>query len=166
MTYIFCLGSNRHFCEELKKRFSDPENYTFFSSSNAADLLRESKTVSRRSNCKVAIIETNEPGEQQSEIEDFTRDLKRAGQYTGLILIHSPERSGEIKKSIVFNIDAYIQRNGSTIPRLHNAVRKMISEHMLRQAGRRFKIALYTLSAFLILSGIMALLKYLFSPAG
>jgi len=164
MTYIFYLDNDRHFCEELRKSFSDPEKYRFFSSSSAADILRESNTVSRRTHCKVAIIQINEPGEQSSEMENFTRGLERSGKFTGLILVHPSERSEEIKKSIELSIDAYIQRNGSTIPRVHNAVHRLISDHMLQKAGKSLNIALCTVAAFLILSGIIVVLKYLFSP--
>jgi hypothetical protein len=163
-TYILCLDNNRQFCDDLGKRFSDPAKYTFFSSSSPVDILRESAGISKRRNSKIVLISINGSNLQLSEVESITRDVKYADPFTGLILVHTAERAEEIKKSIVFNIDVYIQRNGNTIPRIHNSVCKLISEHMLRLARKRLRIALFTTVAFLIFTGVFFLLTCLLSP--
>lgn len=164
MTYIFCLDNNRQFCDDLRKRFSDQAKYSFFSLSSPEDILRESAGIRKRRTSKVVLISINGSNLQLPEVESFTRDLKKADPYTGLIIVHTAERTEEIKKSIVFNIDAYIQKNGNAIPRVHNAVRKLISEHILRLARKRLRTALFATVAFLIFTGIFFLLASLLSP--
>lgn len=162
--YLFCLDEHRNFIEEVKKRFSDLTKYKIFSFGSHIEFLRSFNNEREHRNCKVAILTVNESAEQALLIENLTREIKRTDPATGLILIFPPEKSEEIRKSIKFNIDGYIPRNDNTIHRLHNTVKKLISEHNLSIYRRRRNLSIYVLLAFLLLSGIIILVTYLKFP--
>jgi hypothetical protein len=164
-TFIFCLDDYRSFSEDLKKRFSDPNKYRFISSDSYSDIMMQFRNTGKRCACKVVVINIYESNDQSSKVEELTRDLRQINQATGLILVYSPEKSEEIKKTFVFNIDAYIPRNGNTIPRIHNAIKKIVSEYNFKASRKRFNLSLYVLIAFLILSGILLFILYLI-PSG
>ncbi|MGA1978203.1 MAG: hypothetical protein ABSG89_10165, partial [Bacteroidales bacterium] len=67
-------------------------------------------------------------------------------------------------KIIKFNIDSYIIRNTNMILRLHNAVKKIISEHSIVLYKKRRNFALYVLSGFLFLSLAAFLVACLLFP--
>ncbi len=162
--YIFCLDEHRNFSEEVRKRFSDTAKYKIFSSVTHIDFLRNLNDENERHNCKVAILTIYDGKEQGLLIENLTKEIKKNDPGTGLILVFPAEKSDEIKKSVIFNIDSYIPRNANTILRLHNAVKKLISEHNLEIYRRRRNMSVYILLAFLLLSGVLFLVARLKLP--
>jgi hypothetical protein len=70
----------------------------------------------------------------------------------------------DFKKVVMFNIDAYIPRNANTVLRVHNAVKKLISEHSIAIYRKRRNFSLYVLLAFLVLSAIGILVAFIKLP--
>ncbi len=163
-TFIFCLDEHRSFSEDIRKRFSDPAKYKIFSSVSHIEFLRNFNNEKEHRNCKVAILTIYDGKEQHLLIENLTKEIKKTDPATGLILVYPAEKSEAIKKAIVFNIDAYIPKNDNSILRLHNAVKKLISEHNLVIYRKRRNFSVYVLLAFLFLAGIVILLAYLKLP--
>lgn len=164
LTYIFCLDEHRNFSEEVRKRFNDTAKYRIISSSTHIDFIRNFNNEKEHRNCKVAILTIYDGKEQALLIENLTGEIKKTDPSTGLIIVFPAEKSEEIKKTVIFNIDAYIPKNDNTILRLHNAVKKLISEHNLEIYRKRRNLSVYILLAFLFLSGIVILLTYLKLP--
>ncbi len=165
VTYLFCLDEHRNFPEDIKKRFSDSSKYRIIPSSSHMDFLRHFSEEKEHRNCKVAILAIYEAREQSLLTENLTREIKRTDPKTGVVLVYPAEKTEEIKKAIKFNIDTFIPRNDNMILRLHNAVKKLISEHNLEICRRRRNFSLYVLLAFLSLSGILILVTYFKFPA-
>lgn len=163
-TYLFCLDEHRTFYDEIKKRFSDETKYKVFPSSTVADFLKIFNEEKEHRFCKIAVLTIYDGKDQDSKVDDLTRDLKKIDPAAGLVIVFPAEKTEEIKKRVKFNIDAYIPKNDNSILRLHNAVKKLISEHNLRIYRRRWNISLYVLLAFLILSGMFLLIAYFRMP--
>ena len=72
-------------------------------------------------------------------------EIKKIDHRTGLILIGPPDKMEEIKKTVKFNIDAFIPKNANSILRIHNTVKKLISEHSIGIFRKRRNISLYVL---------------------
>jgi hypothetical protein len=114
--------------------------------------------------CKIAILGVHDTEEQWNMIEKLTADIKRTDYETGLILIGSRDKLEEIKKSIKFNIDAYIPKNSNSVLRIHNTVKKLISEHSIGIFRRRRNYSVYAVVGFLLLSLLLIAVAYLKFP--
>ena len=65
-------------------------------------------------------------------IDRMTVEIKKIDNKTGLILVGPPDKMEDIKKEVKYNIDAFIPKNANSILRIHNTVKKLISEHVGR----------------------------------
>jgi hypothetical protein len=83
---------------------------------------------------------------------------------TGIILIVPDERMEEVRKIIRFNIDAYIPRNKNAILRIHNEVKKLISEYNINVYRKRRNISIYILIIFAIISVLAVILAWFKLP--
>jgi DNA-binding NarL/FixJ family response regulator len=163
-TYLFCFDEHRTFFEDVRKRFSDTSKYKVVSFSSKEELLKHLTGEKEHGFCKVAVLVLYEVKENGFLIENLTREIKKIDPETGLILVYPGEIAEDIKKTIKFNIDAYIPRNSNSILRLHNIVKRLISKHNLEIFRKRRNRSLYILIAFLLLCAIVVLLAYLKLP--
>ena len=97
-------------------------------------------------------------------IDQLTMEIKRIDPATGLILLVRPIKMELIRKSVKFNIDAYIPKNSNSILRIHNAVKKLISEHGIGIFRKRSNISIYLLVGILLLSIISILVAWFRLP--
>ena len=128
MTYLICYDDHRSFTEDVRKRFSDGTRYTVTSFHTQQEFKDHCKAQMDNSFCKVAIIGVPDAKEQFEMIEEMTMEIKKYDQKTGLILLVPADKMEDFKKVVMFNIDAYIPKNANTILRIHNAVKRLISE--------------------------------------
>jgi len=70
----------------------------------------------------------------------------------------------DLKKAVRFNIDAYVPRNGNSVLRIHNAVKKLISEQSIIIFRKRRNFSFYVLIGFLILTALLILVTRLRLP--
>jgi DNA-binding NarL/FixJ family response regulator len=164
MTYIICYDDHRVFTEDIRKRFSDPERYNVESFSNGQEFVSHLRKVSENKSCKVAIIGVPEAEEQFRSIKSLTEEVKRTDSSTGLVLLIKSEKMEALKRIMNKDIDAYIPRNANTILRVHNTVKRFISEHNISVYRRRRNLSVYILLAFLFLSAIAVLIAYMTMP--
>jgi len=163
-THIFCYDDHRGFSEDVRKRFSDTDRYHVTSFQTREEFLRRLEADKDHKFCKVAILGVHDTTEHIALIEQLTVQIKKVDQKTGLILLGQTDKIEEIKKTVKFNIDAYIPRNANTILRVHNAVKKLISEHSIGIFKRRRNFSLYILVSFLALSALFILIAYFKLP--
>jgi DNA-binding NarL/FixJ family response regulator len=164
LTTLLCFDDHRTFTEDVRKRFSDPEQYEVVSFQTKQDFLKECEKEADNSSCKVAIIGVPDTKEQFQVIDEMTMEIKRIDPRTGLILLIPGDKMEDLKKVVRFNIDAYIPRNANTILRLHNAVKKIISEHSIVIFKKRRNLSLWFLLGFVILAALAILLAYFRFP--
>jgi hypothetical protein len=163
-THLFCYDDHRGFTEEVRKRFTDTDRYTVLSFQTREDFMKQFEKEKEHKFCKIAILGVHDTEEQWNMIEKFTADIKRTDYGTGLILIGSRDKLEEIKKSIKFNIDAYIPKNANSVLRIHNTVKKLISEHSIGIFRRRRNFSVYTVLGFLLLSLLLIAVAYFKFP--
>lgn len=164
MTYLVCYDDHRTFTEDVRKRFSDNTRYNVASFLTRQEFIDHCNKEIDNNSCKVAIIGVPEAKEQFSMIEQLTMEVKKIDPKTGLILIVPGERLEELKKVVRYNIDAYIPLNANTILRIHNTVKKFISENNIAIFRKRRNFSFYVLLAFLILSGLLILIAWFRLP--
>ena len=164
MTYLICYDDHRTFTEDIRKRFSDTARYTVESFHSQHDFIDHCSKETENKSCKVAIIGVPDTAEQFAAIEKLTVEVKKSDPETGLILLIPGDKMEALKKVVKSNIDAYIPRNANAILRIHNTVKKLISEHNIAIYRKRRNLSLYVLLAFLILSALLVLIAYIRMP--
>jgi len=163
-THLFCYDDHRGFAEDVRKRFIDPERYTVISCQTREEFVNHLEKEKEDNFCKVAILGAHDTKVQFEMIDQLTMEIKRIDPRTGLILLGPPDKMEEIKKTVKFNIDAYIPKNANSILRIHNTVKKLISEHNIGIFRKRRNFSFYVLLAFLLVSALLILIAYLKLP--
>jgi DNA-binding NarL/FixJ family response regulator len=163
-THIFCYDDHRGFAEDVRKRFSDTSKYTVISFPAREQYINHIEEVREHNFCKIAILGLHDSREQFEMIDKLTMEIKKIDHRTGLILICPPDKMDEIKKTVKYNIDAYIPKNANSVLRINNTVKKLISEHSIGVFRKRRNFSLYVLLTFLILSALFALFGYFKLP--
>jgi DNA-binding NarL/FixJ family response regulator len=164
MTYLFCYDDHRGFNEEVRKRFSDETRYKVESFHTKLEFVKHCKKEKENRYCKVALIVAPDAKEQFEMIDEMTQEIKRIDPKTGLILLVPVDKLEDLKKTVRFNIDAYIPRNANAILRIHNAVKKLISEHNIAIFRKRRNLSLYVLLGFLLLVALLIFITWLRLP--
>lgn len=163
-THLICYDDHRGFTEDVRKRFTDAARYKVLSFPTKEEFLSHLKEVKESNFCKIAILGLHDNTEQFEMIDQMTQEIKKIDSLTGLILLGPEEKMETIKKTVKFNIDAYIPRNTNSILRIHNTVKKLISEHSIGVFRKRRNVSLYVLLAFLIFSALFLIIAYLRAP--
>jgi len=163
-TYLLCYDDHRSFTEDIRKRFSDATRYQVDSFHNVQDFMDNCCREKEKNSCKVAIIGVPDAREQFEMVEGMTMDIKKLDPSTGLILLVPPDKMDDLKKAVRFNIDAYIPRNANSILRIHNAVKKLISEQSIHVFRKRRNFSFYVLLSFLALVALLIFIAWLRLP--
>ena len=163
-THIFCYDDHRAFAENVRKRFTDLSRYTVVSFQTREEFINRFEQEKEHACCKVAIFGLHDTKEQFEMIDKLTMEIKRIDHGTGLILLGPSDKMEVIKKTVKFNIDAYIPKNANSILRIHNAVKKMISEHCIVTFRKRSNRSVYVLFGFLLLTIILIIVAYFRLP--
>ena len=163
-TYLFCFDDYRGFTEDVRKRFADTSRYTVKSFQAREEFLSGLEMEREHSFCKIAILSLHDTKENYDLIGKLTMEIKNIDPRTGIILIGPVEKMEEIKKIIEFNIDSYIPKNANSILRIHNTVKKLISEHSILVSRKKRNISSFVLLVFLVLSLLFTIFAYFSLP--
>jgi DNA-binding NarL/FixJ family response regulator len=163
-THIFCYDEHRGFTDDVRKRFTDTARYNVESFQTREEFIKKIEEEKEHNFCKVAILGVHDTKDQIDMIDKLSMEIKSIDQGTGLILLGPPDRIDDIKKTVNFNIDAYIPKNANSILRIHNTVKKLISENSIGIYRKRRNFSVYFLLGFILLSAILILVAYFRFP--
>jgi DNA-binding NarL/FixJ family response regulator len=163
-TYLFCLDDHRSFSEDVKKRFSDKSKYVVCVAHNREEFLRILERERDHKFSKVAMIGLHESKENFEMADHLIPEIKNIDRSTGIILLAPPEKIEELKKTARSNVDSYIPRNANTVLRIHNTVKKLISEHSLLIFRRKRAVSMYVLGLFILISLIFLVVAWFKLP--
>jgi hypothetical protein len=163
-TYLYVVDDHRGFADEVKKKFTDASRYVILTFQTSEDFLKSFRNEKENKCCRIAVIRLHDLKNEYEDIEHLAIETKESDPASGIVLICPPDKLEEIKKTIKFNIDAFIPLNSTAILRLHNAVKKLISEHGIYIFRRRRNISLVVLFGFIVLSILILLLAYFRLP--
>lgn len=165
LTHLYCLDDHRNQSEEIKKRFSDTSKYRIGFYFSKDEFIEHFRKRLEPNNCKIAVITVPETKEQIGKFNDLTIELKKIDPDCGIILLVPLSIEEEIRKTILYNIDVYIPVSQNSVLRIHNAVKKIISEYNIAINKRIRNISVYFLLAFLGLAATGLLILYLKFPS-
>jgi DNA-binding NarL/FixJ family response regulator len=163
-THIFCYDDHRGFSEDVRRRFTDSSRYKVLSFNTREEFINQLEEERDHNFCKIAIIGLHDTGEQYDMINQLAREIMKIDHRTGLILIGPADKIEEIKKAERFNVDAYIPKNTNSILRLHNIVKKLISEHNINVFRKRRNFTLYVFLIFFLACILLILITRLKLP--
>ncbi len=163
-THIYCFDDYRSFSDDVKKRFSDPERYKVESFQTRQELLEHLESEKKNTFCKVIILGIHDSKEQMEMIDHLSVESRKIDPGTGVILLMPPDKMEDVKKTVKFNIDAYIPRNTNEILRIHNTVKNLISEHSIVRFRKRRNASLAILLAFVALSLLFTVVAWFKFP--
>jgi len=164
IAHIVCYDDHRGFTEDIRKRYADSGRYLVFSFPTHEEFLEHLKQKKDHNFCNIAILGVHETQEQYELIDEIATEIKRIDQRTGIILLCPVDKMEEIKNTVKFNIDKYIPKNTNSILRIHNIVKKLISEYNIRIFRKRRNFSLYVLFAFILLSVLLIIIAYFRLP--
>ncbi len=163
--HLICYDDHRIISEDLRKRFSDLSKYKVECFHSRRDFTAVLEKPAEKRSCRIALIVIPEKSDQPVMFGKMTDGISRTDPDAGIILIVPAGRMDEIKKIIKFNIDAYITFNSNAILRIHNEVKKLVSEHSINIYRKRRNLSLYILAAYIILAAFSMLIAYFRLPA-
>lgn len=163
-THIICYDDHRGFTFDVRKRFSDPSRYKVVSFPTREEFISHFNVEKTNKIFKIAILGAHDTKEQFEMINELATEIKMIDPQTGLIILCPPDRMEEIRETIKFNIDAYIPKNTNAVLRIHNIVKKLISEHNIGIFRRRRNLSLYMLLAFVLLCAVLVLIARIRLP--
>jgi uncharacterized membrane protein len=163
-THLYCYDDHRGFAEDVRKRFTDLSRYTVVSFQTREEFIKHFEAEKESNFCKIAILGLHDTIEQFEMINQLTMEIQRIDSKAGLILLGPADKMETIKKIAKFNIDAYIPKNGNSILRIHNTVKKLISEHSLGIFRKKAVLSVYVLLGFLLLALGLIVLAYFKFP--
>lgn len=164
ITYLICYDDHRNFTDDIKKRFSDSSRYMVSSFHTQNDFIGHFRAETERKACKVAIIGVPESVDQFESVEKLRAEVKKTDPDTRIILLTQADKLEELKKNIRFNIDAYVPRTGNAILRIHNAVKKIISEYNITIYRKRRNLSLSILFIFIAIALLFLTFSYFRIP--
>jgi len=163
-TYIVCLDDHRNFSEDIKKRFSDSSKYIVSVTHNREDFLKSLGDEKGPDIFRVAIIGLHDSKDSYEYTGKIIADLKAYDKNAGVLLLAPPDKLDDVRNSLRVGVDSYIPKNANTVLRVHNTVKKLVSEHNLMFYNRRRKISVTIVIALLVLSLFFLLASRLLLP--
>jgi hypothetical protein len=153
-TYLFCLDDKRSYSVEVKRRFNDTSRYMVFVSPSRHELLNLVTEYLPRPGFKIAILPYYNIPDQSEPVQVLASEIQRISPDLSIVLLVHGESPEEVV--VKSGIDAYswVPASNNSILRIHNSVKKLISEKSLEIRTRKRNIAFRLLVAFLLLAVI------------
>jgi hypothetical protein len=163
-TSLICYDDHRGFTEDIRKQFIDTERYIVNSYPSREEFVKQLHAMRGDHKCKIAILGVHDTKDHFELIDKLTIEIKRIDARTGLILICPPDKMDDIRKSVKFNIDAFIPKNSNTILRVDNIVKKLISEYNIGIFRKRRNFSFFMFLAFMLLSLFLVVIAFFRYP--
>lgn len=163
-TSVYCLEDHKSLSDEIVKRFDDSSRYNVKQASTGNELLKLIRGDTGKNSCQVVIISIHESKEHLDQIDHLTVSIKEISHEIGIILLIQEDKMDEVKMAVRSNIDSYIPKNGNSILRIHNTVKKLISHKNLEINNMRRRKSLYVLLVFILISLLLLIASYFRLP--
>lgn len=149
-TYIYCHDEKRTFSVEVKKRFNDTDRYEVLVSSGRHELLSLAGKHRLALGFRVALIPLSGAADQIDQVKNLIDELRAISPGIQIILIVSGESPEEIVARSGIRPYSWVPVSNNSVLRIHNSVKKLISEATLTKKTRRVKIAFRILMGFAV----------------
>ncbi|MBM3420646.1 MAG: hypothetical protein FJY11_05870 [Bacteroidetes bacterium] len=163
-TYIFCHDEKRNFSVEVRRRFNDAGRYEVIVSTGRHELLNMVKERRAGRLLKVALLPMAGTPDQNDNIRLLAEELRTISPDIQIILLVGGESPEELVIKSGIRPYSWVPLSNNSVLRIHNSVKKLISEETLTRKSRRLKIAFRFMLAFAAASFMLVLYARLRFP--
>ncbi len=163
-THIVCLDDHKTFSEDVRNRFSDATKYVVEVTHNREDLINALKKGNVPDIFSIAIVGLFDSKENIEYIESIISEIKEHNPETAILLVTPQDKTDDIRNNLKANVDSFIARNTNTTLRIHNTVKKLVSEHNLLLYTRRKNLSTTILITFIAASLLLLLIARFLLP--
>ncbi len=157
-THLFCLDDKKSYSAEIKNRFSDSSRYNVIVSSSPSEIINSVKSSQAKKCFKVAVIPLPDKPDKRSAAESFAMSLLSESPDINIILMTHGDRPANLP----FPFYSSVPANNNSIHRIHNSVKRLISEVALDSRRKRVRISSIVLAMTTLFSlGALYLAWYL-----
>ena len=164
-THIVCLDDHKTFSEDVRKRFSDAAKYIVQITHNREDLMKALKNGSEPDIFSIVIMGLSDSKESIEYTESIISEINEYYPETAVLLITPQDKTEDIRNNLKANVDSFIARNANAILRIHNSVKKLVSEHNLLLYTRRKNLSTIILITFIAASLLFLLIARFIIPS-
>lgn len=163
-TYLFCLDDKRSYSVEVKRRFNDTSRYMVFVSQSRNELLKLVKEYILRKGYKIAILPYYNIPDLSEPIQVLASEIQRISQGLSIVLLVHGESPEETVQKSGISAYSWVPASDNSILRIHNSVKKLISEKSLEVRTRRRNFSFRLMIVIVLISIIGIVAAYLRLP--
>ena len=149
-TYLFCLDEKRNYSVEVKRRFNDTSRYGVLTSQSRHEFLNLVKEHRLSGALKVALLPYADTHDQNEPVKTIAADIRDVSPDIVIVLLVSGDSPEELMVKSGINPYAWVPATNNSVLRIHNLVKKLISEKNLTRKTKRMRWVLRLLIFFLI----------------
>jgi hypothetical protein len=157
-TYLFCLDEKKSYSVEVRRRFNDATRYEVLVSQSRHELLNLVKQYRQARGLKVALLPFADTSDQNEPVKTIAAEIEMVVPDIVIILLVSGEVPEELVAKSGINAYSWVPATNNSVLRIHNSVKKLISEENLTRKIKRKKRVLGVLMASVI--AVLLLLLY------
>lgn len=154
-TYLFLFDERRSFTDDIRRKFDDESRYSVRSFTSPDEYLKAVENVKESKACKIAILSFHDLADQSGFLNMLATETKKSDPRTGVIMLCPQDKTDEARKTLVLNFDAFVPLNSSSVLRVHNFVKKLISEYNINIYRKRRNFSLLMLFSAIVLFGLV-----------
>lgn len=138
-TYLFCLDEKKNYSVEVNRRFDDGTRYEVLVSQSRHEFLNIVKQHRSGSSTKVALLPFADTHDQNDPVKTIAADIRAVSPDIIIILLVSGESPDELVLKSGINPYAWVPATNNSVLRIHNVVKKLISEKTLTLKTTRIR---------------------------
>ncbi len=138
-TYLFCLDEKRSYSVEVKRRFNDSTRYEVITSQSRHEFLNLVKQYRAGRSTRIALLPFADTHDQNDPVKTIAAEIREVNPDIIIILLVSGESPDELVAKSGINPFAWVPATNNSVLRIHNAVKKLISEKNLTMKTRRIR---------------------------
>lgn len=158
-TYLFCLDEKKSYFSEVNRRFNDADRYEVLTSHGRHEFLNMIRQYRQNRGFKVAILPFANTSDQYQPVKTIAAGIKTLIPDVVIILLVSGDAPEELVAKSGIEPYSWVPATNNSVLRIHNSVKKYISEenlsHKIKRKRKAFRV--------FVASVVLALLFLLFS---
>jgi hypothetical protein len=148
-TYLFCLDEKRTYSVEVKRRFNDESRYEVLVSQSRHELLNLVTQHRLSRGHRVAVLPFADTNDQNDPVRTIAADIQAVSPDIIIILLVAGESPEELVIKSGIKPYSWVPVTNNSVLRIHNSVKKLISEKNLLLKTKRIKRVFRILVTFL-----------------
>lgn len=164
LTNIICFDEYNNFVEKVITKFSDTEKYKLATFHNKQTFVDYCEKMNESEQCNVAIIGCFEQDEAMKNSVSVVEAVKAVNPKIGVVAVVPPEKMDLCIKRITSGVDDFIPQNNNAVTRVHNSVKKIISQYNVAVLEKYRNRTILAAALFVLLMIFAAFVLHLSYP--